>query len=1646
MFEIQRAALLPLLLLAATAPTAPLAAQEPLRVHIRAGEKTHGPGQHDHPRFLVEWSELLSQRGARVTGGLEFPTAPELEDCDVLVTYAAEGASIHGEERERFEAFLARGGGLVVVHDAVCGDDPAWFTTRAGGAWKHGRSKWLEGKVGLYFEGEHPITRGIPHFDLEDEIYHDLHLDEGAQVLASSFHDVFTIAPQMWTFEAGAGRVFVTLQGHEFTSFAHPAFRTILLRAIAWAGGREADSFTRPQELERLAYPPGGPTAPEKALASFELHPDFELELIAAEPLVVNPISIDWDGEGRPWVALTPGYPDKEASSGVAARDSIVILEDEDGDGRLDRAKTFADGLDLVTSFVFHGDGVIATQAPDILWLRDRDGDDVCDERVVLFTGFGYGDTHAVTSNLRWGPDGWIYGTQGYSGNASRSITSPHHDFEATNFGAIPNGVFRFRPDGSAIEAYSVFGSNTWGLDFGPDGELFFTMANGSHLRHVLLSEAELGPERYEGTRTWRDVVDHREVARISVAERAPYVQIDFVGGFTAASGCTIYSSGRWPEEFEGNHFVCEPTVNLVHRDLLRREGESFVASRARPEEFLASTDLWFRPVQARVAPDGSLWVLDFYNQAAVHNDTRGPEHGPTNAARRPDRDHGHGRIWRVQHREALDAPRAGLPLAQGLVELRRELDGGGSPAELPGFDSPHAGERILALWALYHRGEASDGSLRLALGDPDPGVRRNAARIAGLLAGANDTQNLWFPLTLRLHEKDERVRLAALSALRSFELGPDQVADLVSRLHGLRGDMERSLLIELARREPRLYLESALQLRMGASPSDCEPIDDFVLHLLPMVGHGVAGDWAQALQTLAAGGEDIEDALPGYLAALCDALPADAEFGWARPVAVEALAVLLELHASRPAIVRALLPLAALLGPEPELAPAIETASSDLRARVTDPEVTVDERVELLETLLALPSEREAALETAAIFLHPYFDPATLARVIDAVADTGDPAAGPVLAAGFVELPQDSRERLFQHLVTRAAWAGALLDRLEAGELSPADLGPGRRFQLREHPDAAVAARARTLLDASKEPAPEMDALLAELLPVVVSPGDRENGRELFIQNCAVCHRADGLPEGVGQDVGPSLVGMGAHGAEQLLPFVVDPNRSVEAAYLEYVCETTDGELVAGVLTYDGPASITLAGSAGARTVRRDEIETLRSTGRSPMPTGFEELGAEGLRDLLAFLCEGYEGFRVLDLRPVVCASTSAGLYDRRHDAKPMRFRRRGLVEVEGVPLQLIDPGPQAGGNDALVLRGGARAEWQSKTDMPLAVELPVGFALQRVHVLGGISAWGHPYFGEGEAVVRWSFRYADGEVEEHLLHDGVEFADWISRHDVPGSRFVDGLLEDGSWGQLRSFAVECGRPEAVVEAIRLESFDGRTAPTFLALTAELPGGAPAAPPRALILGGGASHDWARCFDDSLRATIGGSQALTPAEVAYTSDPSRFAAQLPELELAVLCNNQPLESPGLREALFAHVDSGRGLLLMHAATWYNWPDWPEFNRELVGGGTRGHEAYGDFDVELTRPDHAALADVPASFAITDELYRFERDPEGAPIEVLATGTSRTSGETYPVLWSVEREGCRILCTTLGHDGAAHESPAFQALVRGASSWLLERD
>jgi uncharacterized protein len=1674
-------------------------ASDPLRVFIRAGAKTHGPNQHDHPRFLREWTPLLTERGMQVDGALEFPTAEQLGRTDVLVIYAPDGMKIVGEPRARFEAYLRRGGGLVVVHaGCVSGDEHAWCKSVIGGAWRWPSAelpeakatKWLEGEVGLYWvDPEHPISRGMSNFDWKDEIYYDMDLAPDIGVLATSFHNVHVIAPQIWTregrFEGGTTpyRAVVSLPGHEYDVFNTPQYRTVLLRSIAWAGWQEdVDAFSTAEELASLRYPPGGPLPAAEAMETFQLHPEFEVGLVADEHVAEKIMSLDWDPRGRLWVVETPEYPggrtihrndapispwrlrdpDQFPVGGREprpGRDRISILESSRGDGVMDRKIVFADGLELPTSLVFYRDGVIVSQAPDTLWIRDTDGDGQADRTEVLFTGWGTQDTHAVTSNLRWGLNGWIYGSVGYSAG---DVTSGDG---LRRFGRITAGLYRFRPDGSALEQVAAGSCNTWGCEIAPDGEIFFSTATcGEPILHVVLPEQTISRAGVPGVRAAKPIIEENKVFPARTETRQPYLQIDWVGAWTAASGATIYDGGAWPDKWRGpawSFFLHEPTVWLMHHEFLDPTGVSYQGRREagrRQTHFLTSTDYWFKPIHSRIGPDGALYLVDFYNQIAVHNDTRGPAHGANNAATRPDRDHQFTRIYRIQHREAEMLP--GFDLGSDspttLVEMldhpngwvrmtanRRLSEGVGLDAlralETKAAFATTAYGRVHALWVLHNLDRLGAGLLAAAVRDHEPVVRKNALWIVGERSDAEDQLTVDQVAAL-LNDREPRVRLAALVAAAA--LSPDRgLAEAVADAWPSFGDPHlETAALAIGAADPLLFVESAFGV---GDPSGRHGLVSGLTRL--MAERKDANEAHELMLFVAQQGEGSGELQAVALQALAAHLPRDV-----RPPADAALEEALERLLASERTAGAVLPLIVRWDYAERIEGAVRSAVVAAEASLNDETLSDEARAQIAINLLGVRSLDRSIVPAIAALITGDASAGLRQSIIEALGSVPDRAAGEALLSMLSTLEFETRELAFGQLLKRAEWSEAVVNALAEGRLDVAHVGPANLYRLRAHPDSKVAGRAARVIEELQGPErEEKAALIAGLLDEVIRPGNAAKGAEVFTQNCAQCHRFNDE----GAEFAPSLTGMGAHGPEEMLVHILDPNRIVEPNYYAVSIETKDDFSYDGIVLRENRSMVVIRNQTAETTIRKDDIVSRHTSNRSLMPEGFEALGTEGLRDLLTFLCADEQRYRILDLTSAFTADTSRGIYISAESRdESLRFRKWGTLKHRDVPFDIVNPQRTRTGRNVIVLQGGSGLA----RSYPKEVEIPVGLAVTRLHVLGGVAGWGYPGGQQGARAAKIRVHYADGANEEIVLRNGIEIADYIARVDVPGSEALENLDELLHQGRQIRYLARSLENGGVVEKLTLASYGGEVAPTFVAITAELGDDAAASGgdavstvgngPRfewgdglkTLIIGGGASHDYDRWFNVEDVKTLNATPGVT---ARYTDQTGGLAEAIGDVDVLIVSNNQAFTDDATKRAIFRHVQSGKGLIGLHPGLWYNWRDWPEYNRDLIGGGSRGHDRLEEFEVVVTGTDHPLLEGVPSKFRITDELYWFERDPAGPAVTVLATAYSREKQKSYPQVFTVDQPAGRVVGITLGHDGDAHQHPAYIQLLRNAVLW-----
>ena len=498
---------------------------------------------------------------------------------------------------------------------------------------------------------------------------------------------------------------------------------------------------------------------------------DLELKLFAAEPDIRKPIAMAWDDRGRCWVCETSDYPHGLVEDGQG-HDSIKICEDTNGDGRADKFTVFADKLNIPTALVFAKGGVIVSQPPRFLFLKDTDGDDQADVRQDIITGYGIRDTHAQASNLHYGLDNWIYGCVGYSG------------FDGVVGGqalSFTMGTYRFKPDGSQLEFLHQFTNNAWAQSANAAGDQFGGTANGAPIFFGGISNTII-PEGVRGM-TAKKINEVGTVHTIT----PNYRQVDVFNGYTAAAGSSFIESASLPKRLQGMAMVCEPTMKVITLMDVQSDGAGYVAKDG--YNLVASTDEWMSPVFAEVGPDGAVWFADFQNFIIQHNPTPSVERGGfkgetgVGGAHMNDlRDHQRGRIYRVVSKQQpgkVQPPSlAGDTQWSRLTAQRLSVDSGVLPKGVLELLKQGGLGAVHALWTLEGLGQLDEATLKAALLAKEAVLRRNAIRAlgnderaAGLLFGSGV-----------INDADLHTRLAAFVKLAQLPT-TEEIKTLVTRL-----------------------------------------------------------------------------------------------------------------------------------------------------------------------------------------------------------------------------------------------------------------------------------------------------------------------------------------------------------------------------------------------------------------------------------------------------------------------------------------------------------------------------------------------------------------------------------------------------------------------------------------------------------------------------------------------------------------------------------------------------------------------------------------------------------------------------------------------------------------------------------------------
>jgi putative membrane-bound dehydrogenase-like protein len=963
--------------------------------------------------------------------------------------------------------------------------------------------------------------------------------------------------------------------------------------------------------------PSDPPLSPAEAIKRMTVPDGFVVELVAAEPDLVNPVAMTFDERGRIWVTESLEYPRKSAGPG---RDRVKVFDSTRGDGRYDTVTVFADGLNIPSGIAVGHGGVWVANAPDILFYREGPDGKAAGPPEVVVTGFGRDDVHELPNSLTWGPDGWLYGLNGVF-NPSR-IVQNGKTFEFTC------ALFRIHPRTREFQLFAEGTSNPWGLAFDAEGSAFVSACVIDHLWHLV----ETGYyQRQAGAyppHTWvlDSIVKHKH-------QKAAY------------GGLCYFDSDAYPPEYHERLYMGNIHGGCINADVLRRDGSTYAAEPA--PDFLTAHDTWFMPVSQKIGPDGCLYVLDWYDRYHCYHDAwRDP----------PGVDRERGRLYRVRYKDTVSrvarpesakgvggrsrpSTTPGVPpgrfdlakesdeqlierlhspnvffrdLAQRLLCERNSPEVRGKMWKLVFDDNAVRKARMHALWALVGTGTLeTDRHLRL-LDHPDPGYRAWGVRAAGNMAGVDGA--IRDKVVSLAHDKSPDVQLQVVIAARKIE-GISAVP-LFTQVLARCGDDRQIPALVWQNLQPVLESESG---RFLTSLKGIEVRE----------APGLAWVLPRVVERLLAGPKAAPEAAADVVAMLMDAHNRHAitcaqvicrrvHTGELNGPRLERLALRLKptltRARSRSHPLDAVIDIAALdavLNGERliELRQClIMPGGDDSRLRVLEALVTVEDPhlLHWVTKILDNPNLRSREF---------------LAQVLSSLARVQDPGVSALALDHYATFDAEIRARAIDLLTQRPTWAKALLRAVAEKKVGATDLNVNQVRKLLAAKDPELAKQVRAVWGSLREERnPEREKVVNEMRDFLgKSRGDPAAGALVFKKTCAQCHKI----HGDGQEVGPDITANGRSDFEQLLSNVFDPSLVIGASYQAVTVATAKGQVVTGLIVEDNAERVVLKLEGGKlETIPRGEVDAMTVSKVSLMPEGVEkQLKPQEVADLFAFL-----------------------------------------------------------------------------------------------------------------------------------------------------------------------------------------------------------------------------------------------------------------------------------------------------------------------------------------------------------------------------------------------------------------------------------------
>lgn len=945
------------------------------------------------------------------------------------------------------------------------------------------------------------------------------------------------------------------------------------------------------------------PTRPEDSVNQIHVPPGYEVELVAAEPLVKDPVAIDWGHDGKLWVVEMADYPLGIDGNGKPGG-RIRYVEDTDHDGHYETSTLFADGLSFPTGVLVWGRGVLVTAAPEILYFEDTTGDGIADLRKPLFTGFLEGNQQLRVNGLRLGLDGWVYCASGSHHSGYGKASQIKSELTGRRV-AIGSRDFRIRPDTGQIQPLSgpsQFGRNRddWGNWFG--------VQNSRPLWHYVLADQDIKRNPHFAPPDPKHQVITPVNPKVYPAAKLQkrFHSFEQAGRFTSACSAMIYRDELLFSRAndEQHAFTCEPFHNLVQHNIITDQGVSFGFHRDPAEtefDFFASRDRWCRPVMVRTGPEGALWVVDMYRYMIEHPEWL-PENGKQELRPYFRLGEDQGRIYRVV--PAGSNPRLpndrwlDLSTTECVAQLesqngwqrdaaQRRIVRSADPAAQPLLnqmllDSRNPRARLHALCTLAELDALTTEALETACRDESAGVRRCAVR---LCEGCNGNLQTLVQL---VDDPDDKVRLQLAVTLGSLTLG--------------------SLTQESSDDSPAVAALASLAIRSADEPYI---IANVISSLHRRNITGVISEYCHQLgsiETVSSDQRALQSLLFQQAAAIAD---------------VKAFGEILELIC-KPAG-QAVVPwqqtslaqfLDGLEAREFSLS-QLSTAHNEWIDRAIDDARRSNPSESAMALMLRQPQHYESDLQRIVDLLGPQFAIEIQLAAVNRLSEMPDPQVATKLLARWSSFSPQLRSLLLNLFASRSEWSRILVAAVQQGTVTTAEFNPAMQQRYLATSDTSLQADWRQQF--ANLASTDRKAVIAEYQSALKLEGDAKRGETLFTKSCATCHKMGS----VGQDIGPNLASITDKRPEALLSAILDPSVAVEARYLQYKVLTNQGRVLNGLLATETASSITLIDAQGKQeTILRQQIDRLRASDKSLMPEGLEkDLHPQDIADLIAYL-----------------------------------------------------------------------------------------------------------------------------------------------------------------------------------------------------------------------------------------------------------------------------------------------------------------------------------------------------------------------------------------------------------------------------------------